>query len=124
MELGCWSRQNCNVADGNVVWQNDKYNSDPEGKLMNSTTRSWRMCQFAALVLCSQLPLTLAAQTASAAPASSAYFEAEDIFALEYASEPQVSPDGKTVVYIRNSNDIMTDGTHSTLWLVDVKSGR
>ena len=66
----------------------------------------------------SSLPLLAADK-----PASSAYFEAEDIFALEYAKEPQVSPDGKQLVYVRNSNDIMTDGTHSSLWLLDVKTG-
>ncbi len=54
---------------------------------------------------------------------TSQYFESEDIFALEYANDPQVSPDGKQVVYVRNSNDIMTDGTHSSLWLLDVKTG-
>ncbi|MFC4279659.1 S9 family peptidase [Thalassotalea piscium] len=49
-------------------------------------------------------------------------FTAEDIFSLEYASDPQISPDGTQVVYIRNSNDIMTDGKNSNLWLIDVKS--
>ncbi|MBY0418782.1 MAG: S9 family peptidase, partial [Pararheinheimera sp.] len=58
-----------------------------------------------------------------ASDATSQYFESEDIFALEYANDPQVSPDGKQVVYVRNSNDIMTDGTHSSLWLLDVKTG-
>lgn len=58
-----------------------------------------------------------------ASTATSQYFESEDIFALEYANDPQVSPDGKQVVYVRNSNDIMTDGTHSSLWLLDVKTG-
>ncbi|MGP9799949.1 prolyl oligopeptidase family serine peptidase [Rheinheimera sp. NSM] len=56
--------------------------------------------------------------------AGSAYFEAEDIFALEYASEVQISPDGSKIVYVRASNDIMTDSTRTSLWLLDVKSGR
>ena len=47
-------------------------------------------------------------------------FEAEDIFSLEYASDPQISPDGSKIVYIRNSNDIMTDGKNKNLWLIDV----
>ena len=55
--------------------------------------------------------------------ASSRYFEAEDIFALEYASDVQISPDGSKIVYVRASNDIMTDSTRQTLWLLDVKSG-
>jgi acylaminoacyl-peptidase len=66
----------------------------------------------------------LCAAPVFASAATSQYFESEDIFALEYANDPQVSPDGKQVVYVRNSNDIMTDGTHSSLWLLDVKTGR
>ncbi len=58
------------------------------------------------------------------AAASSRYFEAEDIFALEYASDVQISPDGSQIVYVRNSNDIMTDSTRSSLWLLDVKTGQ
>ena len=49
-------------------------------------------------------------------------FEAKDIFSLEYASDPQISPDGEKIVYIRNSNDIMTDGKNKSLWLIDVES--
>jgi acylaminoacyl-peptidase len=49
-------------------------------------------------------------------------FEAKDIFSLEYASDPQISPDGSKIVYIRNSNDIMTDGKNKNLWLIDVKT--
>ncbi len=56
--------------------------------------------------------------------ASSRYFEAEDIFALEYASDVQISPDGSKIVYVRASNDIMTDSTATSLWLLDVKTGQ
>lgn len=66
----------------------------------------------------------LCAAPVFASTAASQYFESEDIFALEYANDPQVSPDGKQIVYVRNSNDIMTDGTHSSLWLLDVKTGQ
>ena len=57
-------------------------------------------------------------------PAASRYFEAEDIFALEYASDVQISPDGSKIVYVRASNDIMSDSTRSSLWLLDVKTGQ
>ncbi|MDX5408203.1 MAG: S9 family peptidase [Chromatiaceae bacterium] len=63
------------------------------------------------------------ASTEPANFASSRYFEAEDIFALEYASDVQISPDGSQIVYVRASNDIMTDSTRQTLWLLDVKTG-
>jgi len=45
--------------------------------------------------------------------------ELTDIFNLEYVSEPQISPDGSQVVYIRNFKDIMTDRNLSNLWLVN-----
>lgn len=60
----------------------------------------------------------------AASTTSSPYFEAEDIFALEYASEVQISPDGSQIVYVRASNDIMTDSTRNSLWLLDVKTGK
>ena len=46
-------------------------------------------------------------------------FRAEDVFELEYANNPRVSPDGTRVVYERLSNDIMTDSTRSNLWVID-----
>ncbi|RUO30996.1 peptidase S9 family protein [Aliidiomarina sedimenti] len=50
-------------------------------------------------------------------------FSAEDIFALEYASDVQVSPDGSQIAYVRNSNDIMQDNTRRNLWIVDTATG-
>jgi acylaminoacyl-peptidase len=47
-------------------------------------------------------------------------FEPMDVFDLEWASDPRVSPDGKTVVYVRKSNDIMKDRERSNLWQVSV----
>ncbi|MGQ8366714.1 S9 family peptidase [Glaciecola sp. 1036] len=44
-------------------------------------------------------------------------FTAEDIFQLEYVTDPQVCPDGEFVAYVRNSNDIMSDSTKSNIWL-------
>lgn len=43
-----------------------------------------------------------------------------DIFGLEYISDPRISPNGKSVIYTRNSHDIMTDKTNSNLWIIDV----
>ena len=45
-------------------------------------------------------------------------FSAEDVFELEYANDPRISPDGTRVVYERQSNDIMTDRTRSNLWII------
>ena len=46
-------------------------------------------------------------------------FKAEDVFELEYASDPRIAPDGSKIVYERRSNDIMTDSTRSNLWVIE-----
>lgn len=42
-----------------------------------------------------------------------------DVFGLQWVSEPQISPDGRRIVYVRNSMDIMTDSKAGRLWLVN-----
>jgi len=42
-----------------------------------------------------------------------------DIFNLEYVSDPQISPDGKKITYVRNFKDIMTNRNLSNLWITD-----
>lgn len=42
-----------------------------------------------------------------------------DIFSLEYVSDPQISPDGTRIIYVRNFKDIMTDKNLSNLWIVN-----
>ncbi len=51
--------------------------------------------------------------------AEARYFEPEDVFGLEVATGPQVSPNGEQVLYVRRSNDIMTDSTRSNIWIAD-----
>jgi dipeptidyl aminopeptidase/acylaminoacyl peptidase len=46
-------------------------------------------------------------------------FDMLDVFDLEYVSDPQISPDGKKVIYVRNFSDIMTDRNLSNLWIAD-----
>lgn len=46
------------------------------------------------------------------------HFTAEDVFELEFASDPRISPDGSEIVYERQSNDIMTDGSRTSLWIL------
>lgn len=46
-------------------------------------------------------------------------FKAKDIFNLEYVADPQISPDGRQIVYVRRSHDIMSDSMRSNLWLVN-----
>ena len=46
-------------------------------------------------------------------------FDPIDIFEIEYASDPQISPSGDRVLYLRNFKDIMTDRNLSNIWLVN-----
>ncbi|MFT7381484.1 MAG: dipeptidyl aminopeptidase/acylaminoacyl peptidase, partial [Roseivirga sp.] len=42
-----------------------------------------------------------------------------DIFNLEYVSDPQISPNGQKIIYVRNFSDIMTDRNLSNLWIAN-----
>lgn len=42
-----------------------------------------------------------------------------DIFNMEYVSDPQISPDGSRIIYVRNFKDVMTDKNLSNLWIVN-----
>lgn len=54
------------------------------------------------------------------APVDKSHITYEDIFNIEYASNPVVMPDGKTVLYERNSMDIMVDAQRTNLWTVSL----
>ena len=47
-----------------------------------------------------------------------AFLSPADVFNIEVASDPQISPDGSAVAYVRRSNDIMTDRTRNRIWMV------
>jgi len=46
-----------------------------------------------------------------------------DVFGLEWASDPQIAPDGKRVAYLRNSMDVMKDRRRSQIWLIEIDGG-
>lgn len=48
------------------------------------------------------------------------HLKAMDIFDLEYATDPRVSPDGGSVVYVRKSFDVMADKSRSNIWQVNL----
>jgi dipeptidyl aminopeptidase/acylaminoacyl peptidase len=68
---------------------------------------------------------TALASPAAAAPADAPnpIFTGRDLFDLTAASDPQISPDGRTVAYVRRSADIMTDKARSSIWLINVATG-
>ena len=47
-------------------------------------------------------------------------FKALDVFDLQWAADPEMSPDGRTIAYVRMSYDIKTDRPHGVIWLVGV----
>ncbi|WP_432770388.1 MAG: S9 family peptidase [Sphingopyxis sp.] len=50
-------------------------------------------------------------------------FTGEDLFDLAIAADPQISPDGRHIAYVRRANDIMSDKAVSTIWLIDTQTG-
>ncbi len=73
---------------------------------------------FVAFVTC--LPLRAAEKSEAN---SETKFRPVDLFDLEFASDPQISPDGNTVVFVRNFADIMTDRNRASLWTATVDGG-
>lgn len=73
---------------------------------------------FFLLLICTVLP---AALFANGGPR---HFQALDVFDLELSADPQISPDGTTIVYVRTFFDIMTDRRRSNLWTVRFDGSR
>ena len=67
-------------------------------------------------------PLGLRADAEEPSPeeqrATQKRFELMDVFKLAWAADPQICPNGETIVYTRNSMDVMTDRVHSSLWSI------
>lgn len=69
---------------------------------------------------CGFLAMVSAAQ--AEAPAYRA-FSPKDLFDLQAASGPEISPDGLQVAYVRTTFDLLSDKGQRSIWLVDVASG-
>ncbi len=69
--------------------------------------------------------VTTLAAPAAAKPADgpTSGFTGRDLFDLSSASDPQISPDGRWVAYVRRSADIMTDKARSSIWVINVATG-
>lgn len=65
------------------------------------------------ITIISILSLPLAAQ------AQKSNFDWLDVFELEYAGDPQFSPDEDEIIYVRTFMDIMKDRKRSNLWRID-----
>lgn len=58
------------------------------------------------------LPALIIAQTVKPA------LKPLDVFDLQWVSDPQISPDGRSIAYVRMSFDIKTDRPRGVIWLV------
>lgn len=85
--------------------------------------RSLKLAAFAALLAMPlATPLSAEDDTDMGNP-DPALFSGDDLFGLSVAADPQISPDGRRIAYVRRTNDIMTDSAISSIWLIDVASG-
>lgn len=75
----------------------------------------------AALVISQPLAADDNSDDSTAAP--SPYFTGEDLFGLSVAADPQISPDGEHIAYVRRTNDVMTDSAVTSIWMIDAGSG-
>jgi len=66
----------------------------------------------------------LSAVTALQAFAQTRPLEPMDVFQLELATDPRLSPDGERIVYVRRHMDVMKDTPGGTLWLIDDQGNR
>ena len=42
-----------------------------------------------------------------------------DIFEMEGVSDPQISPDGSQILYVRSGSDVMSDKRYSNIWIIN-----
>ncbi len=61
-----------------------------------------------------------AGEAAASASVDAVTFQPMDVFNLEWADDPRVAPDGRTVAYVRHGYDVMKDRPTSRIWLVSV----
>src|SRR4029450_8112664 len=76
------------------------------------------MLRFAAHLLVS-LGLVLCSGLSLRAQNQAPRLTVQDIFNLELATDPQISPDGRRIGFVRQFSEIMTDRRYSNLWIVN-----
>jgi dipeptidyl aminopeptidase/acylaminoacyl peptidase len=83
--------------------------------LLHQLTKGIRMLRLlpAFLLIFGLSPFVLASES------TTGRFRNIDVFELEVVTDPQISPAGNQIVYVRQSNDIMTDRARSNIWIVD-----
>lgn len=74
---------------------------------------------FLLLTLCISQAVAQEDTTTEADGIDDSTLQPRDVFELEFASNPQISPDGSRTVYLRNYFDIMSDRRKGDLWMIN-----
>src|ERR1700733_10433781 len=69
------------------------------------------------------LSIALTGLISGVAQAAPHVLQPEDLYRMQWATDPQIRSDGAQIVYAREANDIMTDRLVKSLWLIDVAKG-
>src|ERR1700723_1049239 len=78
-------------------------------------------CRAPLLTGAAALLLTATAVCApTAAPGTKPDFKPIDVFDLQWVSDPQIAPDGRSIAYVRMSMDIKTDRELRVIWLTGI----
>jgi len=65
------------------------------------------------------LPLLLVGLQPLTAQPAAARLAPLDLFEIEQASDPQISPDGRQILYVREFADIISDRRFSNIWIIN-----
>src|SRR6188768_2457181 len=68
---------------------------------------------------CTGLVLAAAVLSAPFSHAAPRVFEPMDVFGLQWVDSPQISPDGRQIVFERKGFDVMKDRKQAGLWRID-----
>ena len=68
------------------------------------------------LILVAMFPLAWASL---AGQETTNLFQPMDVFGIEVVAEPQISPDGARIAFVRSGFEVLTDRATSNLWIVD-----
>jgi dipeptidyl aminopeptidase/acylaminoacyl peptidase len=69
------------------------------------------------------ISITLAGLISSVVQAGPNVLQPEDLYRMQWATDPQIRGDGTQIVYAREMNDIMTDRLVTSLWIIDAATG-
>src|SRR6202789_4717642 len=68
--------------------------------------------------------LLFVASAPAIAQAAKAALKPLDVFDLQWVGDPEISPDGRSIAYVRMSFDIKTDRPRGVIWLVGADGKR